>query len=371
MKVLRRRALCIEQTKSGPLYLLTLRADEIFEVAEVTRINRSRSNELIGYQRAEVRQHVGDILEYLNGDVVLFPNSLILALSPNVRFRRSRGPDNHDGLAQAGVLEIPIPSSDGPKAAWIVDGQQRALALSRAERRDLPVPISAFVAETVGQQRDQFLRINNTKPLPRGLVAELLPEVSIPLPRGLAAKQVPSEICGLLNDQSDSPFQGLIRRASTPRGSGAVITDTSVIDVLRESISSPSGCLFPYRNLATGETDFEAIWRIVVTYWSGVRSAFPEAWGRPPQESRLMHGVGIRAMGRLMDKVMGAVHPTDPDLAGHVERAMARIAPACRWTSGTWDELSLQWNDVENTTRNQRLLTNLLVRLYFGGGEAS
>lgn len=371
MKVLRRRALCIEQTKSGPLYLLTLRADEIFEVAEVTRINRSRSNELIGYQRAEVRQHVGDILEYLNGDVVLFPNSLILALSPNVRFRRSRGPDNHDGLAQAGVLEIPIPSSDGPKAAWIVDGQQRALALSRAERRDLPVPISAFVAETVGQQRDQFLRINNTKPLPRGLVAELLPEVSIPLPRGLAAKQVPSEICGLLNDQSDSPFQGLIRRASTPRGSGAVITDTSVIDVLRESISSPSGCLFPYRNLATGETDFEAIWRIVVTYWSGVRSAFPEAWGRPPQESRLMHGVGIRAMGRLMDKVMGAVHPTDPDLPGHVDRAMARIAPSCRWTTGTWDELSLQWNDVENTSRNQRLLTNFLVRLYFGGVEAS
>ena len=27
-----------------------------------------------------------------------------------------------------------------------------------------------------------------------------------------------------------------------------------------------------------------------------------------------MHGVGIRAMGRLMDKVMGAVHPADPDL---------------------------------------------------------
>lgn len=45
MKVIRRRALCIEQTKSGPLYLLTLRADEIFDVAEVTRINRSRGAE--------------------------------------------------------------------------------------------------------------------------------------------------------------------------------------------------------------------------------------------------------------------------------------------------------------------------------------
>lgn len=367
MRVIRRRALCIEQTKSGPLYLLTLRADEIFDVAEITRINRSRTNELIGYQRAEVRQHVEDILEYLNGDDVLFPNSLILALSPNVRFKRSRGPDNDDGLAKAGILEIPIPPSSDGKPAWIVDGQQRALALSLAERRDLPVPISAFVAETVSQQRDQFLRINNAKPLPRGLVAELLPEVSIPLPRTLAAKQVPSEICGLLNEKGDSPFEGLIRRASTPRGSGAVITDTSIIEMLRESLNSSSGCLFPYRNLSTGETDFEAIWRILVVYWTVVRDSFPEAWGKPPEESRLMHGVGIRSMGRLMDKVMGSVGPNDPRLVDHVESAMARVAPHCHWTSGVWDELSLQWNDVENTGRHQRVLTNFLVRVYLSG----
>ncbi len=369
MRVIRRRALCIEQRKSGPLYLFTLRADEVFDVSDVTRIHRSRSNELIGYQRAEVRQHVEDILEYLNGDDVLFPNSLILALTPNVRFVRSRGPANDDGLAKAGTLEIPLPSDGGEKPAWIVDGQQRALALARAERRDLPVPISAFVAETVGQQRDQFLRINNAKPLPRGLVAELLPEVSLPLPRTLAAKQAPSKLCGLLNDRDDSPFHGLIRRASTPRGSGAVITDTSVIEMLRDSMTSPSGCLFPYRNLATGETDFDAIWCLVVAYWSGVRDAFPDAWGLPPEQSRLMHGVGIRAMGRLMDKVMGSAYPEQPEIDEHVSAAMSRIASHCRWTSGEWSELSMQWNDVENTTRNQRLLANVLIRLYLGGGS--
>jgi hypothetical protein len=72
-------------------------------------------------------------------------------------------------------------------------------------------------------------------------------------------------------------------------------------------------------------------------------------------------------MGRLMDKVMGPVHPNDSHIDEHVTRAMARIAPFCHWTSGTWDELSLNWNDIENTNRNQRLLTNLLVRVYFGG----
>lgn len=369
MNFIRRRALCIEQTKSGPLYLLTLRADEIFEVAEVARINRSRSDELIGYQRAEVRQHVEDILEYLNGDVVLFPNSLILALASNVRFRRSRGPENDDGLAKAGVLEIPLSVDGAPKPAWIVDGQQRALALAKAERRDLPVPISAFVAETVGQQRDQFLRINNAKPLPRGLVAELLPEVSTPLPRTLAAKQVPSEICGLLNTQPGSPFRGLIRRASSPRGSGAEITDTSLIEAIRESLTSPAGCLFPHRNLASGETDLDAIWHILVVYWSAVRETFPEAWGRPPEQSRLMHGVGIRAMSRLMDKVMGNVHVSDPSAGPKVSAVLARIAPHCHWTGGCWDELGIQWNALENTARNQRVLANLLIRLYVRDAE--
>ena len=108
MKVLCRRALCIEQARTGPLYLFTLRADEVFQVAEIARINRSKGDELIGYQRAEVRDHVQDILEYLDGDDVLFPNALILAMNGTVRFRRSRGPANDDGLAKAGVLEIPI-----------------------------------------------------------------------------------------------------------------------------------------------------------------------------------------------------------------------------------------------------------------------
>ena len=206
MKVLCRRALCIEQAKTGPLYLFTLRADEVFQVAEIARINRSKGDELIGYQRTEVRDHVQDILEYLDGDDVLFPNALILAMNGTVRFRRSRGPANDDGLAKAGVLEIPLAESGTCKAAWIVDGQQRALALSRSSRRDFPVPVSAFVAETVGEQRDQFLRINNAKPLPLGLVTELLPEVSVPLPRTLAAKQVPSELCGLLNTAEDSRY---------------------------------------------------------------------------------------------------------------------------------------------------------------------
>jgi hypothetical protein len=44
-----------------------------------------------------------------------------------------------------------------------VDGQQRAIALSKSKHRGFPIPVNAFVADEVDLQRDQFLRVNSTK----------------------------------------------------------------------------------------------------------------------------------------------------------------------------------------------------------------
>jgi DGQHR domain-containing protein len=149
----------------------------------------------------------------------------------------------------AGV--IPRPQPGRAKPAWIVDGQQRALALARISRPDFPVPVTAFVTDSVDMQRDQFLRINNTRPLPRGLVTELLPEVDSPLPPHSCEG---TRLCDLLNSDRQSPLQGMIRRASTGKDASsiAVITDTGVVEMIQESLTSPSGCLFPYRNMSTG-----------------------------------------------------------------------------------------------------------------------
>ena len=65
--------------------------------------------------------------------------------------------------------------------------------------------MNAFVANDTALQRDQFLRVNNTRPLPRGLITELIPEVAAPLPRNLAAKRLPSALCDLLN-RLGAPF---------------------------------------------------------------------------------------------------------------------------------------------------------------------
>jgi DGQHR domain-containing protein len=360
-----RRALSVEQLDRHPLYLFSLTGDELLQIADISRIAR-KGSKAIGYQRPEVRKHIQEIVTYLDGDQVLFPNSIIIALSSGCRFTRSRGPNVSDGYSTAGTLMIPIPGPTESKPGWIVDGQQRAIALSRSRRRDLPVPVNAFIADGIDLQRDQFLRVNNTKPLPRGLVTELLPEVAIEISPRLSAAKIPSELTTLLNTDDQSPFKELIRRASTPREERrkAVITDTSIVKMIQESITSSSGCLFPYRNIATGETDLEGIWQALITYWTGVRDAFPEAWGQPTHRSRLMHGVGIRAMGRLMDKVMAPIDPAKKGARQTVRNDLALVAPHCRWTSGEWEGLGVKWNGLENTHTDIKVLANYLIRIY-------
>ena len=373
-RLLRKPALRLEQNPNHPLYLLSLTAEEIVAVSDISRLSRSDGGKLLGYQRGEVRQHIQDIVAYLDSDDILFPNSLILAFSSEVSFRAMKRTEEVDELATLGILTITIPKEGDPKPGWIVDGQQRAAALLQSKRRNWPIPVNAFVAEEADVQRDQFLRVNNTKPLPRGLILELLPELASPLPRGLASKKIPSALCDLLNRDPASPFHGLIRRASTPvtDRKAAVVADASIIKMLEESLTTPSGCLFPYHNLSTSETDFDSIWAILLAYWSAVRTTFPDAWGKPPTQSRLMHGTGIRAIGRLMDRVLSAFHPREPNLLEHLEQELRKIAPMCRWTSGRWDELELDWREIQNVPRHLRLLSSFLVRAYLQArGEES
>ena len=361
-----RRALRFRQSPDCLLYVFSLTASQILQIADISRVSRDQSGDLIGYQRPEVRQHIQEIITYLDGEEVIFPNPIIIALPSTVKFTNGRGigvPCDH---SDQGRIHIPLPADGAPKVGWIVDGQQRALALARAKCQDLAVPVNAFVTDSVDIQRDQFLRINNTRPLPRGLVTELLPTISSPLPPRLALRKTPSALCDLLNSDEQSPFYGLIKRSSTSVEARrqTTITDTSIVNMLNDSLTQPSGCLFPFRNMTTGETDFAGIWLLLLTYWSAVRETFPDAWGKPPAQSRLMHGAGLRAMGRLMDRIMATVDVRQKSAVDQVLKDLALIAPHCHWTSGTWDEMDMRWNDVQNVGRHTNQLSSYLIRVY-------
>src|SRR5262245_23763180 len=85
-RAIQRPALRVEQDPRHPLYLFALTGDELLQIADIARVGRDEGGKLVGYQRAAVTRHIKNIAEYLDGETVLFPNSLILALSEEVRF---------------------------------------------------------------------------------------------------------------------------------------------------------------------------------------------------------------------------------------------------------------------------------------------
>jgi DGQHR domain-containing protein len=363
-----RRAVRLEQNGVIPLYQFALTGAEISLVADISRLSRDDGGKLLGYQRPEVKKHVADIVDYLNSEAPLFPHPLIIAFSSRVKFVSSRGLHVNDGVSTAGTISIPLPNGQRQKPGWIVDGQQRALALSRCRRKTFPVPICAFITDDIEVQREQFMRINNSRPLRQSIISELLAEVSIPISAKTAPRKLPSEIINLLNGRENSPFRGMIRRDSLSREEKrhSVITDTALERVLRENLGQ-SGCLFPFRNVTTGETDVDRIWNLLVTYWTVVKNTFPEAWGKPPTQSRLMHSVGLLAMGRLMDRIIGHLSAVDGLNPKLVAKELKLVAPICRWTNGAWEGLGgIRWNELQNTTRHISGLSNLLTRTYLG-----
>lgn len=351
------RAIRTQQSGAYDLYAFFIAAADILEIADISRIKRDGDG-LQGFQRKEIRAHVNSIIEFLDSGPVLFPNAIILAMSRTVTFEPSRGPSPPGLLdvGRSGTLTIPR-GQKGARAAWIVDGQQRSIALSRTNNSALPVPVIAFISPDIKTQREQFILVNKSKPLEARLINELLPEVGALLPRDLSENLIPSELCNLLNTRSESPFFGLIKRASS--GSNGVVSDQAILTSLRQNLRPAFGGLAALRT--TDGIEADKVFETVVRYWTAVKDTFPQAWGKDPTQSRLMHSAGIKSMAALMDTLMLRTE-TLPDAWTEIRTALQRLAPHCAWTKGRWPaELDLAWNEVQGTPQHITRLTQFLV----------
>lgn len=359
-EVLQVRATRAIQGDGVAIYSFFLRGSDIARIADISRIER-KNGKLEGFQRPEIKKHVKEIVDFLDTGPVLFPNAIILALGPDASFQLNGGkpPKDCADLSQGGVLKLPLlPQNE--RVAWIVDGQQRSLALAQANDKNIVVPVVGFESRDLRTLREQFILVNKVKGLSARLIDELLPEVGVVLPRDLAARQLPSALCAELAEDPKSPFYGLLRRPSS-RGSSAVITDSALTQAIAGSLRDGSGALGQYKGNGKN-ADTNAMYRALIHYWSAVRDVFEDAWGKPAEQSRLMHSVGIRVMGALMDQIMiRADSLADP--TAEVRASLQRIAPSCRWTDGRWDSLGWNWNEVQNTPQHIKGLRDYVLVL--------
>src|SRR5262249_52165616 len=156
-----------------------------------------------------------------------------------------------------------------PLPSWIVDGQQRLAAIREAKLERFPICAVGFIAANDREQREQFILVNNTKPLPKGLVYELLPATDGCLPTALRKRRFPTYLLDRLNLDGDSPLRGMI---VTPTVHGGVIKDNSLIRMLENSLSD--GVLYRFRGREGGQDNVEAMLRVVKTFWAAAAEVF-------------------------------------------------------------------------------------------------
>ena len=350
-KMLKYKAIRARQSERHNVFSFVATAREIFEMARIERAGRSEQGELFGFQRPQVARHIREIQDYVNQNDAVLPNSVVLAFVDGVRICNLG-----DSLA-----DVEIEITDTPHG-WIVDGQQRLAALQGLPGKEFQVFVSALVCEDEEDLRRQFILVNNTRPLSRELIYELLPTVS-GLPDRMASRAFAAEITTSLNywggdlDQRQALY-GEIKQHTNPTGS---ISSNAIQRVVMNSRSN--GAL---REIARGDDAATNSLTLLADFYGAIMDLFPEAWiGMSPRTSRLKHSVGIISLGYAMEiayALQGA--RTRADFRAKLQ--FLTTDGLCAWTEGNWifgAEEWRPWNQLQNTPPDIRMLSNYLVRL--------
>ncbi|RKH49913.1 DGQHR domain-containing protein [Corallococcus sp. AB050B] len=362
-KELKLPAIEVKQARGRTLYTFAVDGKLVPQFATISRVRRKEDGVLSGYQRPEVLSHIDEIRTYLESDSPMVPNALVVAFDSRVKFH----PDSKavtSEYSRSGVLTIPFESEmeDDRKPGFIVDGQQRLAAIRDANIDRFPVCMTAFITDDVGQQTEQFILVNSTKPLPKGLIYELLPGTSARLPSLLDKRRLPAQLLERMNLEEGSPLHKMIQTATNP---GGIVKDNSILRMLENSLND--GVLYRFNADEEANADTEQMIKVLYAYWTAVKEVFKAAWGLPPKKSRLMHGAGIISMGLIMDAISDRYRDRPYPTAGQFATDLMGLKEFCRWTAGFWDfgpGLQRKWNEVQNTSKDIEVLTNYLMIQY-------
>jgi len=235
----------------------------------------------------------------------------------------------------------------------VVDGQQRLTALSGLPNKEFEVFVSVLVCGDYEELRRQFVLINNTRPLPKALIYELLPGVD-GLPARLSSRSSAAYLTERLNYDSTSSLRGQIYQHTNPSG---VIRDTAIQKVIMSSASD--GALRDFRAL---DDESDRSFNLISEFYGAVQDVFPDDWkGHAPKTSRLVHGAGIVAMGYVMELLYARDRADDRSTFA---RGLSVLRGRTAWTHGSWkfgEEEIVPWNSVQNVQRQIMALAHHLV----------
>lgn len=335
-------AIRAQQSAEHTVLTFAAPAAEVLKFASIDRIGRDEEGALRGFQRPQVAAHIREIRDYLEKPNAVLPNPVVVAFTDHVTVE----------TIDDALCRIVIDISKGTPGL-VVDGQQRLSALAQVSR-DFQVFVSALICRDEEELRRQFVLINNTRPLPKSLIYELLPSVH-ELPARLNKRADAADLTAKLNFRPTSKFYHLIKMQTWPTG---VIADTLIQKIIMESLSD--GVM---RSLIRQKRGDDACVRLLSDFFEAVDRVFPGEWeGQTPVSSRLRHGAGILAMGAVMEFLAEGAGARTAD---EFEAGLQCLRGKTAWTSGEWDfdgEVR-KWNSIQNVNRDITLLKHYLTSI--------
>lgn len=334
-----------KQGSKNKVFGICCKASEVLQFAEIDRIGRTEDGKLRGFQRSQVQSHINEIKNYLQSKDSVLPNSIVIAFTSNVELKEA-----NNGLA---AIKISVPN--GKKPGFVVDGQQRLSALSSIKNDDFEIFVNCLICEDEDELRRQFILVNNTRPLPRSLIYELLPTVG-GLPTRLSQRSEAARLTEMLNFDGRSSLRGQIKQHTFPSG---VIQDSVFQKMVMNSLSD--GVL---REMSNSFNDWlEPAFELISNYFAAVQRVFREDWnGHTPRTSRLVHGAGIISMGFVLEELVTAGNHSSIE---NFQEKLIVLKPSCSWTSGNWNfgpgEVR-KWNDLQVLPKDYLQLSNFLIR---------
>lgn len=342
MKIYRFRGVKARQAPEHDVFVFAAPAHDVLNFAAIERVGRKDDGQLKGFQRHQIASHIKEIRDYLGRTDALLPNAVIVAFIEGVEIK---------DLGK-GIVEVKIDARENPPG-FVVDGQQRLTALSGIDKPGFEVFVSAVVCKDYNELRQQFVLINNTRPLPKTLIYELLPEVE-GLPERFTSRKFSARVVDRLNFTRGSALHGQIRQHTNP---GGVISDTAMQKLIMNSASDGA-----IREMFQYEDREERAFALVNEFFGAVSEVFGPEWtGMTPRLSRLRHGAGIVAMGFVMDLLYSTGGAFN---SGEFKRGLRLLQPHTAWTSGQWPLETNDvrpWNGIQNTPSDIDLLTRYLV----------
>jgi DGQHR domain-containing protein len=255
------------------------------------------------------------------------------------------------------VVTVEIDITDGPPGL-IVDGQQRLSALAPLTAKSFEVFVSGIVCQNEEELRRQFILINNTRPLPKELIYELLPGIAN-LPERMSSRSMASALTQRLNFDRNSSLYRQIHLHTNP---GGKVANNAVQRVIMASRSH--GAL---RILSQTPDGDEKCFRFVSDFYAAVQDVFSRDWeGLSPKTSRLVHSVGIISMGRVMEV---AFHVCQARNLEDFRDVLNTIRDQTHWTQGKWrignsDNIRERaWNEFQSTHPDIQMLSDHLDRI--------